>query len=273
MEPQMLNNLRNFVRVSGVAMTLLFALSISPAVSAAGQVADPQNKYDLTLQPISAVALKQALRSHSDDSVLIYQLVLRAIRQKEVDVAYNTLKTLRHDQPNNAVVLAGYCLAFDVYEGKYSGPDGTVHSFSGTEEYDYFQTLSRAHQLDPKLWMTYAVEGHNSTGTPAQDIRCLKLYQKAEELAPHISYTHLLLGDAYATYYTPYHSFEKAAAEYNIALSLQPISAKAVYLLFDIYDIRIPNVAKAKQAKSKLLSLLPPDFHLKKQASERLARY
>jgi tetratricopeptide (TPR) repeat protein len=261
------------LRIYVLSMIATCVLVAGQIVRSAGQTSLTETKYDQTLLPISAVELKQALQNYSNDPTRIYQLVLRAEKQGKANVAYETLKDLRDKQPKNAVAFAGYCLAYDVYEGKYSGPYGAAHTFSPAEQEDYRRTLARAQQLNPKLWMTYAVAGHNVGFGPAGDLQSLKMYEKAENLAPYISYTHVLLGNAYGVYYTPYQSFTKSATEYNKALSLQPASVEAAWGLFDIYDVRLPNAAKAKRAKSKLESLLPLGFSLKKQASERLSKY
>ncbi len=228
---------------------------------------------DQALLPIQPQTLKDELLKASHDSVKLYDLVRRADHQNLASAAYNTLNEMHHQQPRNAVVLAAYCFSFQVAAGDYDSPGRKNRPFTEAEHKGYEDALSKAYQLNPKLWLPYTVEGHYLMASPYEDVRAFKLLQKAVALAPHLSYTHILLAEAYTVHGTPYHSYSKAVQECEVARHLQPASAKNASMLFDIYDIRTPDKEKAADAKRYLLSTLPPGIKFSQAFEERLARY
>ena len=228
---------------------------------------------DQAYLPIQPQALKGELLKSGHDPVELYNLVRRADHQGLADVAYDTLNKMRREQPGNAVALAGYCFAYQVAVGDYDNPDRKNHPFTEAEHKSYTGTLNRAYQLDPKLWLTYTVEGHTLMPSPYEDVKALRLLKTAVRLAPDVSYTHILLAEAYGVYGTPYHSFQFAAKECDIARHLKPVSTRNADILFDTYDIRMPNREKAADAKRYLLSTLPPGYKLSPEFRERLAKY
>jgi len=228
---------------------------------------------DQAYLPIQPQELKIELLKASYDSVNLYNLVRRADHQNLADVAYDTLNDLRHQQPRNAVVLAAYCFAYQVAAGDYDNPGRKNHPFTSSDFEHYSSELRRAYQLDPKLWLPYTVEGHYLRASPYEDVKALKLLQKAVALAPTLSYTHILLAEAYTVHGTPFHSYPKAVQECGLARHLKPVSAYNADILFDIYDVRTPNREKAADAKQYLLSVVPPSFKFPPAFRERLARY
>jgi len=229
--------------------------------------------YDQQFVAIQPQALSQELLKADRDPIKLYSLVRQADTQKQIKIAYDTLNRMRHTEPNNATVLAAYCFAFQVGAGDYASPGEKHLSFTPEDFNDYTTTLLKAKSLDPKLWLPYAVQGHNFMLDPEFDRKALSLLQKAVALAPNISYTHILLAEAYGVYGTPYHSFQAAARECDVARHLKPVSAKNADILFDIYDIRMPNREKATDAKRYLLSSLPPDYKFSPDFRDRLAKY
>ncbi len=232
-----------------------------------------QRNYDQKFVPIQPQVLRRELLKADHDSVKLYSLVRQADTQKQIKNAFDTLDQMRHKEPNNATVLAAYCFAFQVADGDYSSLGSKHLSFTPEEHNAYSTLLLKAQSLDPKLWLPYAVEGHNLMLDPEFDKKALGLLQKGVSLAPNISYTHNLLGHAYSVHGTSFMSYEKAAKEFNIARHLQPTIAINAAFLFDIYDIRMPNKEKAADAKQYLLSTVPPDFSFPPAFRERLARY
>ncbi len=234
---------------------------------------DSATTVDQAYLQIQPQTLKDELLKASHDSVKLYDLVRRADHQNLANVAYNTLNEMRHQQPRNAVVVAAYCFSFQVAAGDYDNPGRKNRPFTEAEHKSYEDALNKAYQLDPKLWLPYTVEGHYLMASPYEDVKALRLLQKAVALAPSLSYTHILLAEAYTVHGTPYHSYSKAVQECETARRLQPASAKNADILFDIYDIRTPNRKKAADAKRYLLSTLPPGFKFSQSFEERLARY
>lgn len=259
-------------RTAGSVRNLLLSAALLLLVLAVGAQSGGSG-YDQALLPIQPEALQDALLDASHDPVKLYSLVRRADRQNLSDLAYNTLNEMRHKQPRNANVVAAYCFSFQVAAGEYDNPGRKNHPFTEAEHEGYNDALNRAYQLDPKLWLTYAVEGHTLMSSPYEDRKALRLLRTAVKLAPDVSYTHILLAEAYSVYGTPYHSFQSTAKECNVARRLKPVSANNADILFDIYDIRTPDKNKAADAKRYLLSTVPPSFHLKPSFLERLARY
>ena len=228
---------------------------------------------DQKLLPIQPNALKMALLDASNDPVRMYDLIRRGDAQKQSNLVYETLNMLRKKEPNNAVVQAAYCFAYRVAEGEYDDPGFQGKAFTSLDDQHYLNALTKAYQLDPKLWLTYAVEGHSLITSPYSDQKALYLLRTAVNLAPDISYTHTLLGDAYSVYYTPFQSFKKAEAQYITAKHLQPVSAHNADMLFELYDVRVPNKEKAKAAKQYLLSTVPSDYKFPLAFRARLAKY
>lgn len=228
---------------------------------------------DQALLPMPPSTLKMALLDSKNDSVRMYDLIRRGDKQKQSDLVYDILNALRKKEPNNAVVQAAYCFAYRVAEGDYDGPGFRGKAFTNLDDQHYLNALTKAYKLNPKLWLTYAVEGHSLITSPYSDRKALYLLKTAVKLAPDISYTHTLLGDAYAVYYTPFQSFQKAEAQYITAQHLQPISSHNADALFDLYDVRIRNTAKARKAKEYLLSTVPTNYKFPPDFSARLAKY
>lgn len=230
------------------------------------------SKFDQQYEPIQPQELQHKLLGAGNDSVQLYDLIRQADTQGQITLAYETLDKMKHDDPQNAVVLAAFCLASRMLAGDYSLPSEKHHDISASQENAYEIALAKAYKINPKLWLTYAVEGHRLLGS-FEDMKVLHLLTTAVKLAPGISYTHTLLGSAYAIYGTPYHSFPQAEKEFLLAKNLKPISAYNADSLFDIYDLRMPNREKAKKAKQYLLSTLPPNFKINPIFQARLAKY
>ena len=233
-----------------------------------------QANYDQEFVPTQPEQLKSDLWDASSDPLRLYDLIRRGDQQKQSSFVYDTLNAMRKKKPDNAVVLAAYCFAYKIAQGEYDEPSRRqFRSFTPLDEEQYVNTLLKAYRLNPSLWLTYAVEGHSLMDSPYADRKALALLKTAVKLAPDISYTHTLLGEAYAVYDTPYQSFQKAAYQYQTARHLQPVSAHNADLLFDLYDVRLPDHKKAEDAKQYLLSTVPPGYQFKPNFQARLAKY
>jgi tetratricopeptide (TPR) repeat protein len=255
--------------VAAVALTLI-TMVMTPALLPRAVWADAvTSRYDRALLPTDAATLRRAIKANSRDPVALCQLVRQADAHKLVDVAYHTLNRLRLDQPDNAVAQAAYCLVFDVARGEYRARKPLIR-FRAADYTGYVLALRRAYELDPKLWLTYAVEGHTLSRSPDVDTKGLALLKKAVSLAPDLSITHHLLAEAYTIYQTPFQSFDKAAEEYNKASQLQPVLSTAPLARASIYCVRTPDKARALLARKEFLATVPPGYQLRPQTLELL---
>lgn len=221
-----------------------------------------QDIYDQALLPITSKELKRNLQQATKDrnAVAAEQLIRRASVQGHLLAAFNTLKELKSLQPENAVILAAYCFAFDFVDGQYHTK--TYQRFSGEDYIDYDETLKKAYIQDPQLWLTYVVEGYKLIDKPGEDERGFVLLKKAVELAPNVATTHFWLGFAFTVCKTSFMSYEKAVAEYQRALELSPVFSPAARQLLFIHCFALPDKAKAKANRAKYLSLLPPNYEM-----------
>ena len=254
-------------------MHLTMAISILIFIGSVSFSQSLQPNYDQEFLPIQSKTLELDLLNANDDPERMYSLIRRGDEQMHTDLVYNTLDAMRKEEPDNAVVLAAYCFAFKIAEGDYAAPGQQVRTFTNLDHDHYSAALLRAYRINPNLWLPYAVEGHSLMTSPYEDRKALYLLKTAVKLAPDISYTHTLLGNAYSVYDTPYQSFKKAAYQYELARHLHPVSAHNADSLFDLYDVRIPNHEKAKEAKQYLLSTVPPNHNFPADFRRRLAKY
>ena len=100
-----------------------FALAVSMLfLSARATAQQASANYDQQFVPIGPQTLKQDLLHSSKDPVRMYDLIRRADRQGQTKLAYTTLNQMRLKYPNDAVVLASFCL-FDIYDVRTPNPD------------------------------------------------------------------------------------------------------------------------------------------------------
>lgn len=220
--------------------------------------------YDTALQPIQpnslpSPELERLLKSSANDPVAMFQNVRRASAHNQLTAAFTIVGRLRQKQPNNAVVQASYCLIFNWVKGDFGlSAHGPVLTNADYESYS--EALRQAYNFDPKLWLTYAVEGKDLIQIPdvEANARGLSLLQRSVELAPTISITHFFLGNAYTVYGTNFQSFDKAADELHKATELKPVMFAPALSLLDLYCIRAPDKRKALEARRIFLSTIPP---------------
>lgn len=239
---------RRFLCVIAICLTFLHSVPTKAAI-------------DSALYPITSPRLSLAIVRNAQSPVTLTVLLSRAYAKKaQRELAYQVLNRLRREQPNNAVVLAAYCMSFDMAQGHYS-PIPDSRSFSRAEEAERDRALAKAYKLSPRLWLPYVVEGRalhiaykegNSHG--------FGLLLKAVTLAPNLSITHFFLGEAYTVYGTPFQSFRRAAEEFEKAQRLSPTLSSASRALLDMYCVAIPNKAKALKARKAYLASLPKGF-------------
>lgn len=237
---------RRFLCVIAICLTLLRVVPAKAAI-------------DSTLYPITSQRLSLALTTNAQNPVTLTMLLSRAYAKKaQRELAYQVLNRLRREQPNNAVVLAAYCMSFDMAQGRYS-PIPDPRNFSATEEAERNKALAKTYKISPRLWLPYVVEGRAlHLNYRAGASRGFGLLLKAVTLAPNVSITHFFLGEAYSYSGTPYFSYRRAAEEFEKARSLGPTLSSASRALLTIYCVRTPNKAKALKAKKTYLASLPP---------------
>lgn len=236
--------------------------------------------YDTIYLPINAVTLRSALENNSRNATTLYTLLQRAENSNLDAVAFKKMDELRVRQPNNATVLAAYCLQYDIYLFRMNA-NSKVGKRSASTQKDYDKALSRAYALNPKLWLTYVVEGNNLLLRNTYDKRIwgkgLQLLQQAVELAPNVSYAghrlakgYINLADRGTDIAKPY---AKAAEQLEKAIKLQPISADAAFDLYRVYTWWMPNRTKARRVSKVFLSRLPPNYKIGPKTRKFLSQY
>ena len=225
--------------------------------------------YDFAYAPISEADISTEIKNNSTDAIVLYQLIRRTASQKVLMVAFNSLNELRQADQGNAVVLAAYCLAFDI-----AGTDHYVAKFNPTaEEEEARQTaMEDAYRLAPNLWLTYAVEGRQLVNQPGSEAKAFSLLQKAVELAPDVSIVHDLLANCYLVYDSPFKSIPKALEEEKKALKLKPVISNAPFTLLWIYLYATPDEDAAIYYKKAFLNTVPPYHKLEGSTQKVLDR-
>lgn len=234
--------------------------------------------YDPIVLPISEPELHEGLIHNCENAEAEYQLLLRAGYQHEEQVAYDTMKQLQKEQTSNPIVLVGYFMALKMAEGGVNSMfyNGGHQVISGTpsDDTEAQALLEKAYQLNPKFWLTYAVDGENKFyDSPTTRGQGLALLQKAESLAPSVPYVHWLLGNAYASPPLSEYKYQIAAKECKQALASGARISNAAFILFQIYSLWMPDQAEEIHWKRKYLSLVPPDVKMNPLAKQWLDKY
>ena len=235
------------------------------------------DKYDLAALPVPpqkylTSQLMLDLHAGSSSPSEMFQTIRRADGHGQTVAAFRILDAMRVKQPGNAVVQSGYCFVVNLLKGEYSPK--RYEYYLTDEDYQHYATaLKNAYIADPKLWLPHVVEGRDLTSIPGKEsgTKGLDLLKKAVKLAPESSITHMMLGDADAFSGTEFNSYDKAVKEFQIAQKLRPLTSYPARNLIDIYAIRIPDKAKAIQAKKDYLSTLPPGYKISVYTLELLA--
>ncbi len=230
---------------------------------------------------IETANLKKELQQNNKNPEKLVELIRQSIESKQIEVAYQTLNEMRLTQPNNAVVLAAYAMAYDASLYQVRKRTGVIRSRTPQEKREYESTLKKAKQLSPKLWLPYTIEGFRLAYTPPWKYdEGLDLLHKAIQLAPRAAFAHKQFAQALnlaannkRKWQEKTVTHEQAAAQYEIAYKLNPNSADVAFALFTVYDIDLKDKRKATQAKRAFLKTLPPNYNLSKSVRERLAQY
>ncbi len=235
------------------------------------------SRYDTRFMPITAEMLKQKLEKNRNDPVEMYALLFRADRQKLMGVAYRKMKVLYGRETQNAVVAASYALALDILRNNYGDTkreEPLPCPIQELEQRD--QVVQRAFKLNPKLWLTYVVQGveltlesNYPTVKPGEG---RLLLQTAVKLAPNVSYTHLWLGFNYSAGADD-RLLPKKEASYLKAAHLRPVTVKPLSYLLTIYAVQRPNRAKLKATAQAYVKALPPGIPVRATTRQQLANY
>lgn len=239
---------------------LFICISLILSLSLPGTCDTTASKmYDDGYLPISAPQLQQSLTNNSDNALGMFRTVRRAIIDNKADLAFSTLQSLRKSQPDNAIILSAYCFAMDGETGNLPLNQHKVsHLLTQPEEADYASTFVLAYKCNPKLWMTYLVQGMALMSLRMNQDRGYLLIKRSVELGPTIPFTHEQLAGAYVLPHKPYYSLANAIVEAQKAVQLLPPDAPAAFTLFQIYSLWQPDKDKEISAKRLLLSMLPP---------------
>ncbi len=264
-----------------LSLALLCALTVSPSaqhtVGYAQQKVTSTSKavdrFDSALWPIKGLRLKAALEAFKDDAVALVQLIRRADKSNLLPLTLDTLKQLQVKHPKNANLPAAYCFTYDAGGSAFQYRSKAVFAYNQKMAQAYIDSMNNAYRLDPKLWLTYSLNGYALADTRESGGRGMEMLKKAVELEPNSSLPHYFLARGYMVYGQPFSSWKKAVEELRKAQVLGPPNADVCFWLFDTYDLRIPNRAKAKQAAEAFVAVVPPSYKIKPVMLARLAKY
>lgn len=236
---------------------------------------------DPVLDKIDKPALETDIRQNDENAEALVWLIRRAINSKQIDVAYATLDKMRHEQPNNAVVLSAYAMAHDAPLYQVHKKSGEIRKRTKEEDRAYEAALDRAIKIDPELWLPYTLKGFRLGYAPPWNFSdALDLLHKATQLAPKSAFARKqfaqilqLAANNNGKWKDKIITHKQAVAEYEIAHKLNPDSSDIAYAIFSIYDIDLNDREHATQAKRAFLKTLPPNYKLSAFVQDRLARY
>lgn len=181
--------MRTFFTIVVLSLTLLLA---GPTNAQSWKTA----KYDTAWLPITRTQLAVELRRNINDATPMYQLWRRARYQKLAQEGFDILRKLKSEHPNNANVLAVYCMAIE----QQTSDDGKPRFQADPEEMRLEArraNIAEIKTLNPKLWMGYAAQGRFEYNTTAFDVNDqVSIYRKALSLAPNLSFTNSDYSDA-----------------------------------------------------------------------------
>lgn len=231
-------------------------------------------KYDTAWLPTTQAQLQTAIRQNANDSTALYQLWRRARYQKLAQVAFDTFKALKSAQPNNAHLLATYCMIIEQHVSDDNKP-----RFSASKQDLDVQTrranIERAKKLNPKLWLVYAAQGRFEYNTTIFDVDDqVRIYKKALRLAPNLSFTNNDYSNALTDQSLQKKQPYTSAISYKMkAQKLAPITCEPALGLIMMYRWRVPNTTKEKQAAQDYLATIPPNLKLTPERRKWLAQW
>ena len=236
---------------------------------------------DPVLDKIEQPALETDIRQNDKNAEALVWLIRRAINSKQIDVAYATLDKMRHEQPNNPVVLSAYAMAHDAPIYQVHKKSGEIRKRTNAEDRAYEVALDQAMKIDPQLWLPYTLKGFKmGYATVPNFSEGLDLLHKAVLLAPESAFARKQFAQILeqaainnGKWKGKIVTHKQAVAEYEIAHKLNPDSSDIAYAIFSIYDIDLKDREHATQAKRAFLKTLPPGYKLSKFVQGRLARY
>ncbi len=236
--------------------------------------------FDPIFMKIAPDNLKKELRRNDKDAEELVKLIRRSIESKQVETAFKTIDQMRREQPNNAVVLAAYAFVYDASLYQVRKRTGTIRERTPQEKQIRDSALQKAKTLAPKLWLPYTLEGFRTGYVFWKYDAGLDLLHRAVVLAPRLAFPNKQLAQVLqfaannkGKWNDKVVTHQQAAAQYEIALKLDPKSADVAFALFSIYDVDLKDKAKAAKAKRAFLSALPPGYNIRKSIKDRLAKY
>jgi len=250
------------------------ALAALAILSMGASKPTPPHRIDPGTVPITATELTQGLRrsSHDADATLTY---LRRAEVCEIGpAAFATMKTLKAEQPDNAVVLGGYCFAYTIAAHAYNShrPKTARVEFSGRDHDEYARTLQKAIEVDPNCYIAPTIKGWTTAYSLTRvDPRATHagLAMLASERARHPKNTWVLFNYGMtARYLAGVKPSPEAEEALSAALHLDPPMSEAALSLYSIY--MTDSKAKAEAAKQTFLSLLDPGYVIPPETKELL---
>jgi len=235
-----------------------------------------QERYDIRWIPITEPEVERQVRANSKDAVALYRLWWRARYQDKKEAYFNALRTLKEQQPGNAVALSTYCAVLVDCRDYGRTPSEQGMSDFGTQRVR--ELLEQAKKLDPSLWMNYFAESKlvvYDNSPSVRTVQQLKAARKAYALAPQLSYTNTQLGYALLSEAMAHDRrlIDSAISIYKRAQHLKPVDSGPSFLLLNVHRYVSPNRSEEQKTVRTLLSTIPPGVKLNAKLQRLLVQY
>ncbi len=258
----MFTEMKHLIRMATCLVFLTFVKSCSA-------------ELDPIFSPISAYELKTQIVANDRDPSKIVSVLNRAFRQNQSDAAYEILLAETKRDPSNMVAKEAFCLVWNDQRARYlfhQVGGGSAKIVSSDRDL-YHQYLAEAYAKDPKPWLALWVDGLYEFFSESRLTSGLLKLERAEKIAPDVSYTHLALGDVYDYYKLPNSSPSRALAEALMAHKIDPTSIFAANELFRIYAFELKDHNEALRWKRIAISLAPSFGSLGPMAQRTFSNY
>lgn len=237
-----------------------------------------QEAYDTRWLPITEMEIKKRVRANANDATTLYSLWWRAVYQQQKTAYFKALYDLKQKKPNGEV-LGTYCQVLLDSRANYGRPPLAIANKDFALE-NVRLLLNQAKRKRPRLWINYTAEAEIALyeDTANHAAKRFAFAQRAQHLAPSVSYANNCLGYAYVNVARSNKGYDKkylneAIFYYKRAQKLTPTDVGASFLLLHIYNAYAPNVAEARKTRQAILATIPPGTKLNAKCRGILARY
>ena len=231
-------------------------------------------KYDTAWLPISESQLKKSLASAGNSPVTMFQLIRRAVISERQDALYLTLKSLA--QPE----LDAGQIKHPVFVAAYVDSITRTQLANAEERSQSRQWLGKALGVNKYRWFVLLIRAaaEEYDQPPRSMLTSIATLEQAVKLAPQVSFIRSRLGWAYSTMAINDEKnsdkwFQKSLQQYLLASRSKPVSTEPFIGLLSYYKYRYPDAAKTKFYATQVMSLIPPNAHLKPKMRTFFVQY